>query len=139
MSYTKGPWSLYVKKRNGTESQTLTGASCYEEEYVAVVGCDGEVICDNANFYPVAVTKENARLISAAPDLLEALQQARKLLELAKLVTVEQVINAGDDAINAAGLNPYCLNEGRCPKDAMAIDSWKLDFIDDAISKALGK
>ncbi len=31
---------------------------------------------------------------------------------LASLCTVEQVINAGDEYIDAAGLNPWCLNEG---------------------------
>jgi hypothetical protein len=36
-----------------------------------------------------------------------------KLKTLARLVTVNQVFAAGNDAINASGLNPWCINEGR--------------------------
>ncbi len=42
--------------------------------------------------------------------LLEA--TVRRLTTLARLVTVRQVIEAGNAAIDAAGLNPWCLNEG---------------------------
>jgi hypothetical protein len=40
------------------------------------------------------------------------LEELRKMATLASLVTVRQVIEAGDKYINAAGLNPWCMNEG---------------------------
>ena len=51
----------------------------------------------------------NANLIAASPALAEALERALPLL---RLLTVRQVIQTGDEAINAAGLNPWAINEG---------------------------
>jgi hypothetical protein len=42
----------------------------------------------------------------------ELLTEVERLRKLAGLVTVRQVIDAGDQAIDAAGLNPWCINEG---------------------------
>lgn len=39
-------------------------------------------------------------------------RQAERLVTLARLVTVRQVIEAGDAAIDAAGLDSWCMNEG---------------------------
>lgn len=36
----------------------------------------------------------------------------QKMRTLVSLLTVNQVISAGYDYINAAGLNPWCMNEG---------------------------
>jgi hypothetical protein len=66
--------------------------------------CDG-----SARPVTVALTPSDHHLIAAAPELLEEL---RKMATLASLVTVRQVIEAGDKYINAAGLNPWCMNEG---------------------------
>lgn len=59
-THTKGPWTAY-----GSEKTTHTG----------VKGADGKAIC-----HMVAGEHDwnNARLIAAAPDLLEALEQGRK-------------------------------------------------------------
>ena len=46
---------------------------------------------------------------AAVAELIEAAERADKLLHL---LTVRQVIEAGYDAIDASGLNPYCMNEG---------------------------
>lgn len=66
----------------------------------------------------------------AAPDLMEA---CKRLALLASLVTAGQVVEAGDRFIEAAGLNPYCLNEGANPDTT--IECW---FAEEAISKAEG-
>lgn len=47
-------------------------------------------------------------------ELEEALDRCAKL---ASIVTVKQCIEAGDEYINAAGLNPYCMNEGLAEGD----------------------
>lgn len=49
------------------------------------------------------------RLVSDKAELMAALTRAEVLL---RLVTIRQAIEASDEAINAAGLNPYCMNEG---------------------------
>lgn len=77
------------------------------------------------------VRAANARLIAAAPDLLAELKRARTLVSL---LTVRQVIEAGDDAISAAGLNPWCLNEGL----AEGHEQIGCSRIDAAIAKAEG-
>jgi len=59
--HTPGPWTL----------------SEWEDRYdnaLEVTGADGETICDNFPYYPHPVSPANARLIAAAPDLLEALE-----------------------------------------------------------------
>jgi len=40
-----------------------------------------------------------------------------KLKVLANLVTIRQVFDAGDDAITASGLSPWCINEGQAAGD----------------------
>ncbi len=52
----------------------------------------------------------------------EALVQANTLLPL---LTVRQVIEGGDAAIDASGLNPYCMNEGLATGDEH-IDAWRI-------------
>ena len=69
----------------------------------------------------------------ALADLLDTLERAQTL---ASLVTVRQAIEAGDDAINAAGLNPYCMNEGRASGDE-SIYFWRLDSVIEEIKQAL--
>ena len=46
---------------------------------------------------------------AAVAKLIEAAERANKLINL---LTVRQVIEAGDEAIEASGLNQWCLNEG---------------------------
>lgn len=59
------------------------------------------------------------------PPYLAVVEAARKMRKLAGLVTVRQVIEAGDEYIEVAGLNPYCMNEG-ADGDAK-IDHWRFD------------
>ncbi len=71
--YTKGPWKVHVEPAQ-KNTPTLTGANHYDAEYVAVVAANGEVIADNAHYYAASLDPANARLIAAAPELLEALK-----------------------------------------------------------------
>lgn len=77
--HTKGPWRVHVNSvvEGCTRSiATLTEADHYAnsgQPYTAVVGSDGEVVCDNAHYYPQGLDPKNANLIAAAPDLLAAL------------------------------------------------------------------
>ena len=63
--HTPGPWRL---RTDGEQS-------CGVEDgpLVEVVAEDGTVVCCNERYYPTAVEPCNARLIAAAPDMLEAL------------------------------------------------------------------
>lgn len=76
---------------------------------------------------------------AAVRELLEddrtvpkALQRAEKLVPL---LTVRQVISAGDDAIEAAGLNPWCINEGLATGDECIGRQW---WLTEAIEKVKG-
>ena len=53
IKYSPGPWRL--ESRHGTTS---------------VLDGNGDTVCDDEEYYPVAVLEDNMRLISAAPDLL---------------------------------------------------------------------
>lgn len=55
--------------------------------------------------------------------VLAALERAERLV---RLLTVRQVIDAGDDAIEAAGLNPWCIAEGRADGDERIGHQWWL-------------
>lgn len=85
-------------------------------------------IFDNENQVRVCTfNSSNAGIESEAVKVLDGLNETATLhaqiarmkgaLEraevLCRLVTVRQVIEAGNEAIDAAGLNPYCINEGR--------------------------
>jgi hypothetical protein len=64
MSYTPGPWPYRWRKG-----------------FIRIVGSDGE---DIARIHPSLREEVNARLISAAPDLLAALQEAINVIEYIK-------------------------------------------------------
>ncbi len=55
--------------------------------------------------------------------LRTAVARARPLVAL---VTVRQVIEAGDREIDAAGLNPWCINEGLATGDEK-ISTWWME------------
>lgn len=59
--HTPGPWVIRVIDLH-------EGGSGFE-----IVGANGDIVCDNQTYYPHAIDKKNARLIAAAPELLEAL------------------------------------------------------------------
>lgn len=58
----------------------------------------------------------------AVAELIDAAERANKLIGL---LTVRQVIEGGDEAIDAAGLNPWCINEGLAD-GSEAIGFWRL-------------
>ena len=88
--HTPGPWSVSINQAVSDSGyiNTLTGADHYSDPiggeffnpYVAVVGADGSVICDNAQYYAQDIDPKNVNLIAAAPDLLAALEQALNAL-----------------------------------------------------------
>ena len=59
---------------------------------------------------PKPVAEAESLVGVASTDLLAALRCLRLLQECPP--TVRQIIEAGDRAIDAAGLNPWCMNEG---------------------------
>ena len=69
-------------------------------------------------------------ILSSAPDLLKA---CKRLVKIADVATLRQIIEH-ESAIEAAGLNPYCVNEGADSSDT--VDLW---WAYDAINKAEGK
>jgi hypothetical protein len=62
----------------------------------------------------------------------ETLAALERCLPLLRLLTIGQVIAGGDKAIDASGLNPWCLNEGR----AEAGDRLNLWWLECAIEQA---
>lgn len=48
----------------------------------------------------------------AAAEIGRLRAALERTIALAELVTVKQVIDAGDEVIEAAGLNPWCIAEG---------------------------
>ena len=94
-----------------------------------------------AHPYPGRVTDSNAlyaadlRLIlSANRKMREALERIEPMIPLLQMITVRQVIEAGPSAISAAGLDPWCVNEGRATGDEPAIAAWKFDDLRSALS-----
>lgn len=62
-------------------------------------------------------------------QLLSALERCKRLVGL---ISVRQVIENGGSAIDAAGLNPWCMNEGLAT-GAELISTW---WLESAIAKA---
>lgn len=64
-------------------------------------------------------------VVAIMREMRDVLKRSRVLLGT---VTVRQIIEAGDDAIEAAGLNPWCINEGRASGDER-FDSWRISHV----------
>jgi hypothetical protein len=75
MSHTEGPWTLRRKIVDGIGK--IGGSS--------IVGLSGERICTIESILGEELAEANARLITAAPDLLEACWEAEELLETSTL------------------------------------------------------
>lgn len=69
--YTAGPWhvALHGFSRKGSNAPPVVYATDDELRYIAVCACN-----DYPNFDVATDNAANARLIAAAPDLLEALK-----------------------------------------------------------------
>ena len=92
------------------------------------------IVCDDSEGYQIgSINGEEVVLASAFDAVWEENKRLRDALKRAKelvcLVTVKQVLEAGDAAINAAGLNPWCINEGL----ADGTEYIQTDFIDRAL------
>ena len=76
--HTPGPWSVYADMRTdvcratGDELSYVAGWNI-ESPAEEIVGCEGII--------SGPTSEANARLIAAAPELLEALEEARRQLE----------------------------------------------------------
>lgn len=62
-------------------------------------------------------------MTNSVKELLEAAKRAQILL---RGLTIRDVFEAGNGAIDAAGLNPYCINEGMSD-GSEGFESWWLD------------
>lgn len=61
---------------------------------------------------------EAKRLLRKAAKEIERLRAALEIMtQLHPTTTMRDVFDAGDKAIEAFGLNPWCLNEGRASED----------------------
>lgn len=63
--HSPGPWTVRKMGLHEESSDSLNG--------IEVTDAEGNAVCCNQPFYPTALKPENAHLIAAAPDLLEAL------------------------------------------------------------------
>jgi len=91
-----------------------------------IITYDYSFHCGDESHYAVSFPNQDIMDCGVHPDFLELISEgkielsrdsASKILKCLTLLatcppTVRQVIQAGDRAIDAAGLNPYCLNEG---------------------------
>lgn len=67
---TARPWKVI---------QTKCGQHDGEGDLVEIIGCDNEIVADNQEFYPEAITEANAELIVKAVNSHDALVEALEL------------------------------------------------------------
>jgi len=84
---TQGKWEA-----NETERFYNGSKDTYEVNY----GNDGECVCEVVHGF------DNAKLIAAAPELLEALQTIKKVLESPELIDAGNLRRVTNNAINKA-------------------------------------
>jgi hypothetical protein len=90
----------------------------------------GEV--DFTNKVKLAVAKaadaENEDAVEVIDTLLSQIEEMREREKrtnvLLRLLTVGQILRGGDEAILAAGLDPWCVNEGRAEMDDRWTPPW---------------
>ena len=71
--HTPGPWRFEFYKNDSDEyCHRVVGS------YIDKNGWP-DIVCDNEPYYPHQVSEADARLIAAAPDLLEALKKIASL------------------------------------------------------------
>ncbi len=68
---------------------------------------------------------DNPTITALREAIAERDEIIARAARLISLLTVRQVISAGDDAITAAGLNPWCINEGLAAGEEK-LNSWWL-------------
>jgi hypothetical protein len=88
--HTPGPW---LRSKSGNQFQIVAGSdlNCEPNELVATI----HPIAHNCEYEPCDETKNNARLIASAPDLLSALEGLLKIAEkqLNQFSTHEGILN----------------------------------------------
>lgn len=101
------------------KAQSVSAATPDKDLAVYYIGADGyepRVATAHCQEWGRYIAAASPAKVLALLDRLEVLEKVREAAEalspLISLLTVRQVIEAGYDAINAAGLNPYCMREG---------------------------
>jgi hypothetical protein len=125
--------STPYKIAEGNEALIEPVSDSRDENFLKVAIAD----CSFCNPFVVKVPKDeqkaNAEFIVRACNSHEQLVLAcERLLKIARTVTVRQAISAGQEVIDATGLNPWCLNEGLATGD----EHLCLHFAEDAIRNA---
>lgn len=87
------------------------------------------------NESPTATDEQIVQLEERVSELEAALRAVEPLVPLLRMLTIRQVFDEGSAAIDAAGLNPWCLNEGRATGSERALSEWKIEAILDPIRK----
>lgn len=106
--HTPGPWT-FVPQRDDPEGAPVTDLGGFR-------GPNGESICtfgENMEFYPDCGTppsEADARLIAAAPDLLEAV---RGFLSHVPMFTPQAELDAKREAVRAIGRAAIAKAEGK--------------------------
>lgn len=96
--HTPGPW-VFHGPGSGDKALPITGA---HREYVGSDGLICEVYYDDVTTEGAAEQEANARLIAAAPDVLEALQECAVTLQsITDSFNGEDMIDLGTDGVVA--------------------------------------
>ena len=90
MRHTKGEWEKVIKHRGSTKRSLIKVIIPSQDHKIVEIGRIGTDGCLDASFC-CAEEHANAQLISAAPDMLDALKMARG--ELVSLTTEKSEIN----------------------------------------------
>ncbi len=106
--------------RAGRRGRVIEVHGPYEDFDYSVRYLDGEV---NGLFESDLEPDGAQAALDVLEGTLEALERAAALV---RLVTVGQVMDAGDAAIAASGLDPWAVNEGKARRGD-ALDVWWLD------------
>lgn len=92
----------------------------YDARFFEGALCNGTQDADAAH-----IAAASPQAVLALLDRVEALEKAlERAKPLVRLVTVGMAIRAGDEAIDAAGLNPWAINEGRATGDEPVPTWW---------------
>ncbi len=83
MSHTPGPWQVEGK-------DLITGGTDFELEIAYTIAVDPDDSQDCFHIGPV--TKANTNLIAAAPELLEALENALGVIQATQYLQTSQII-----------------------------------------------
>ena len=117
-----------------TEAQRITDS--FKVKHVAMESDNDYafVLPHEVDGYKIAGYREIEGVTVTRKALERALRALRLLSECPP--TVRRIINAGDSAIEASGLNPWCMNEGAADGSESHLPWWISDVTEE-IQKAL--